>query len=85
MACFHELIREGDFDDCIELMEIVVNDRGRVVAELVSHSYSKIARFVVTHVTSPMIRPAPPPSSPAVRIVSNGGTTMPAEFKSLEL
>ena len=88
MACFHELIREGDFDDCIEIMELVVNDRGRVIAEAVTHSYSKIARFVVTHVMSPTIRPAPPPSSPAggaIRVVSNGGAPVAAEFKSLEL
>jgi hypothetical protein len=85
MACFYELIRGGDFEDCIEIMELVTNDRGRVVAEVVTHSYSKIARYVVTHVTSPTLRP--PPSSPAtaIRVVSDGGASVVPEFKSLEL
>jgi hypothetical protein len=83
IACFREMIRDGDFDDCIELMELVVNDRGRIVSEVVTHSYSKIGRHIVTHVVSPTIRPVPPPPSP-VRVVSNGGAE-PPEFKRLEL
>ncbi len=85
MGSFYELIRDGDFEDCIEIMELVTNDRGRVMAEVVTHSYSKIARYVVTHVTSPTIRP--PPSSPAtaIRVVSDGGALVVPEFKRLEL
>jgi hypothetical protein len=59
ICAFNELIAEGDFDECIELMEVVVNDRGRVFAEAVLHSYSKLGRYVVTHVVTPTIRPVP--------------------------
>ena len=59
MGSFHELIAEGDFDECIELMEVVVNDRGMVFADAVLYSYSKTAQVIVTHVISPMIRPIP--------------------------
>jgi hypothetical protein len=91
MCAFHQMIRDGDFDDCIELMEVVVNDRGRVVSEVVTYSYSKVSRYVVTHVLAPSQRPPPlqPHSSP-VRVVSNGGegegegADVP-EFKSLTL
>lgn len=59
ISAFNELITEGGFDECIELMEVVVNDRGRVFAEAVLYSYSKIGRYVVTHVVTPTLRPIP--------------------------
>lgn len=59
MGSFHELIAEGDFDECIELIEAVVTERGRVFADAVLYSYSKTAQVIVTHVISPMIRPIP--------------------------
>lgn len=59
MGAFNELIAEGDFDECIELMELVVNDRGRVFAEAVLYSYSKVGRYVVSHVVTPTLRPVP--------------------------
>ena len=59
VGAFNELIAEGDFDDCIELMEVVVNDRGRVFAEAILYSYSKIGRHVVSHVVTPTLRPIP--------------------------
>ncbi len=59
VSSFNELIVEGGFDECIELMEGVVNDRGRVFAEAVLYSYSKIGRFIVSHVVTPTLRPVP--------------------------
>ena len=59
IGSFNELITEGAFDDCIELMEVVVNDRGRVFAEAVLYSYSKIGRHIVSHVVTPTLRPIP--------------------------
>lgn len=58
-VAFHEFIKDGDFEDCIELMEVVVNDRGRVIAEGITHSYSKVGRLIVTHVVTPLLRPVP--------------------------
>ena len=62
MAAFEALIRDGDYEDCLELMEVVTNDRGRVIAEGVTHSYSKVGKLIVTHVVTPLIRPLPVPA-----------------------
>jgi hypothetical protein len=54
-AWFQKLIRDRDFDDCIELFEIITDDRGRVVQEFVSHSYSKHVGHVVEHTVRPRV------------------------------
>jgi hypothetical protein len=46
---FQELIRSGEFDECMELLEIQTNDRGRVVQERVTYSYSKLVGHVMEH------------------------------------
>ncbi len=63
---FHALIKSGEFDECIELLEIVTNDRGRVVHERVTHSYSKLVGHIITHTTRPQIQAA----KPTVEVVS---------------
>lgn len=86
ITAFNELITEGGFDECIELMEVVVNDRGRVFAEAVLYSYSKIGRFIVTHVVTPTLRPVPvrpmigwPESSSDGRLQSTPHTARPSQ------
>lgn len=59
MGSFHELIADGDFDECIELIEVVVNERGRVFADAVLYSYSKTTLLIATHIVSPVLRPVP--------------------------
>jgi hypothetical protein len=46
---FQALIKSGEFDECMELLEIQTNDRGRVVQERVTHSYSKLVGHVIEH------------------------------------
>lgn len=48
---FHALIKSGEFEECMELLEIVTNERGRVVRERVTHSYSKLVGHVTEHPT----------------------------------
>jgi hypothetical protein len=74
---FNELIADGDFDDCIELIEVVVNDRGRVIAEAVTHSYSKVGRLIVTHVISPLLRPVPVRAGGGGPLVNKDGPLVP--------
>ena len=74
-AAFHEFIKDDDFDDCIELMEVVVNDRGRVIAEGITHSYSKVGRMIVTHVVTPVLRPLPARMGPP--LVDKDGPLVP--------
>jgi hypothetical protein len=52
---FQRLIQSGEFDDCIELMELHTNDRGRVVQERVTHSYSKMVGHVIEHTARPRV------------------------------
>jgi hypothetical protein len=54
-AWFRKLVVDRDFDDCIELLEIVTNDRGRVVQERVTHSYSKMVGHIVEHTVRPSV------------------------------
>lgn len=66
---FHALIKSGEFDKCIELLEIVTNDRGRVVHERVTHSYSKLVGRVITHVTAPApVQQTPKPTLELIQI-----------------
>jgi len=66
---FHALIKSGEFDECIELLEIVTNDRGRVVHERVTHSYSKLVGHVITHVAVPVpVQQTPKPTLELVQI-----------------
>jgi hypothetical protein len=51
---FQAFIRSGEFDECIELFEIHTNERGRVVQERVTHSYSKLSGQIVEHVLHPI-------------------------------
>jgi hypothetical protein len=53
---FKTLIQNGEFEDCIELLEIVTDNRGRVIEEHVTHSYSKYVRQIVEHVSRPRVR-----------------------------
>jgi hypothetical protein len=56
---FHALIKSGEFNDCMELIEILTNDRGRVVQERVTHSYSKIVGHVIEHTARPAVTAKP--------------------------
>lgn len=53
LAWFEKLIRDRDFDDCIELFEIITDNRGRVVHERITHSYSKQVGHIVEHTARP--------------------------------
>lgn len=64
LAAFEAMIRDGDYEDCLEFLEIVTNDRGRVIAEGITHSYSKVSNLIVTHVVTPLIRPIPSKDGP---------------------
>jgi hypothetical protein len=52
-AGFRKLIADRDFEDCIELLEIMTNNHGRVVQERVTHSYSKMVGKIVEHTARP--------------------------------